>query len=231
MGGWIVDTLAMYGRVGRRAAGLLVGNAALIVPAILLLEVVFVGRALLAPLGLLGGFAYALAESAALSAVLTFTTEAIRTGRVRAEEVGAAFGTYLSDLIGVGFVVFGLQLIASIAFHSVPPAYLFAMVVLMVFFNAAPELVCVGRLNATEVLGSSWGFIGTYWVEWFPPNLLLGMAVLGAALIAPGGPFGPLAAVVAAPALAFLMLVRSLLFRELTTSTRRGRAFRRDAAN
>ena len=230
MAGWIGDTLAMYGRVGRRAAELLVRNVALVVPAILLLEVVFLGRVILAPLGLLGGFIYVIAQYAALSAVLTFTSEAIRTGKVRAAEVGPAFGTYLSDLISVGFVVFGLQLIASLAFQSIPPLYFFVMVVILVFFNAAPELVSIGRLNATEVLSASWQFIGVYWVEWFPPNLLLTLAVLGAALIAPGGPLGPLAAVVASPALAFLMLVRALLFQELTTSTRRGRAFRRDAA-
>lgn len=230
MGGWIKDTLTMYGRVGRRAAELLVRNAALVVPSIVLLEVIFIGRALLAPIGLLGGFLYVIAQYAALSAVLTFTSEAIRSGRVTAHEVGTAFGTYLSDLISVGFVVFGLQLIASIVFQSIPPLYFFVMVVLMVFFNAAPELVSIGKLNATEVLSASWQFIGTYWVEWFPPNLFLLMGVLGAALIAPGGPLGPLAAVVASPALAFLMLVRALLFQELTTSSRRGRAFRRESS-
>lgn len=229
--GWIVDTVKLYGRVGRRAATLLVRNAALVVPSILLLEVIFLGRPLLAPLGLLGGFVYVIAQYAALSAVLAFTSEAMRSGRVRADEVGAALGTYLSDLISVGFVVFGLQLIASLVFQTVPPLYFFVIVVLMVFFNAAPELICIGRLNATEVLSSSWQFIGVYWVEWFPPNLLLLMAVLGAALVAPGGPFGPLAAVVASPALAFLMLVRALLFQELTTSSRRGRAFRREASS
>jgi hypothetical protein len=231
VGGWIIDTLAMYGRVGRRAAELLVRNGSLVVPSILLLEVLFLGRALLAPLGILGAFAYVIVQYAALSAVLTFTSEAIRSGRVRAGEVGTAFSTYLSDLISVGFVVFGLQLIASLLFQGVPPLYFFVMVVLLVFFNAAPELVTIGRLSATEVLGASWQFIGVYWVEWFPPNLLLLMAVLGAALIAPGGPLGPLAAVVASPALAFLMLVRALLFQELTTSSRRGRAFRREASS
>lgn len=229
--GWIVDTLAMYGRVGRRAAELLIRNVALIVPAILLLEVVLIGRVLFAPLGILGAFAYVIVQYAALSALLTFTSEAIRTGRVRANEVGSAFGTYLSDLISVGFVVFGLQLIASLAFQQAPPLYLFVMVVLMVFFNAAPELVCIGRLNAAEVLKASWQFIGVYWVEWFPPNILLLFAIMGALLVAPGGPLSPLAAVLASPALAYLMLVRALLFQELTTSSRRGRAFRREAAS
>src|SRR5262245_2615240 len=117
MGSWIVDTLAMYARVARRAAELLVRNPAVVVPAILLLEVTFLGRALLAPIGILGAFVYVIAQYAALSGVLTFTSEAIRTGRVRADEVGQALGTYLSDLISVGFVIFGLELIASLAFQ------------------------------------------------------------------------------------------------------------------
>ena len=228
---WIADTLAMYGRVARRAAELLVRNPAVVVPAILLLEVTLLGRSLLAPLGILGAFVYVIAQYAALSAVLTFTSEAIRTGRVRAEEVGQALGTYLSDLISVGFVIFGLELIASLAFQGVWPLYFFFVVVLLVFFNVAPELVTIGRLNATEVLGASWRFIGVYWVEWFPPNLLLMTAMFGAIAIAPGGPLGPLAAVIAAPALAYLMLVRALLFQDLTTSSRRGREFRREASN
>ena len=96
----------------------------------------------------------------------------------------------------------------------------------LVFLNAVPELVYVGRHSATEVLAESYRFIGENWIEWFPANLLIAAAVVAVAGL-PEGPFGVVSMGALGVVLYFGMIVRGLLFQELTTSSRRGREFRR----
>ncbi len=98
----------------------------------------------------------------------------------------------------------------------------------LVFFNAVPELIYLGRASAAELLVASYRFIGENWIEWFPATVVLAVlyAVTG---FVPPGPYGVITALVSGVLLTFALLVRGLLFRELTTSGRRARAFKRMA--
>jgi hypothetical protein len=92
-----------------------------------------------------------------------------------------------------------------------------------------PELVYLGRHAPASLLVESYRFIGENWVEWFPANIALAGCIF-ATILLPPGPFGLLSEGVLGIVLYFAMIVRGLLFLELTTSSRRAREFRRRVA-
>src|SRR5438128_6936161 len=187
--GWLRDTAALYARVFRRGATLALHNwwvgLVVIVYAVLLRVVVVVT----APLGIVGGFLDSLALVACASSWLSLVAQAIQTGRVGLGDVPASFATYFGDLLNVGFLFWGLQLIATYVLRPLPLAQIVFLLAVFVFLNAVPELVYVGRHAAAEVLVESYKFIGENWIEWFPANLLLLACVLGARQL-PAGPLG-----------------------------------------
>jgi len=95
-----------------------------------------------------------------------------------------------------------------------------------VFLNAAPEQIYLARNSGLAVFVESYRFIGTYWIEWLPINVLL--AVLFRAVI--DVPVIGVALVLAAIVLTFGFIARGLLFLQLTTSSRRAREFARRTA-
>ncbi|HJQ83691.1 MAG TPA: hypothetical protein VKA21_06440 [Candidatus Binatia bacterium] len=228
--GWLVDTVALYGRVFRRAAGLAlrnwpVGLVVIVYGVLLEVAMLFAG-----PLGIVGRFLVYLAGIACVSSWLSLVAVVLRTGRVRLEDVPTSFSTYFGDLLNVGFLFWGIQLIASLVLA--PFAFLrivFGLAVI-VFLNAVPELVYVGRHSATEVFVESYRFIGENWIEWFPANLVIAAAIVAVSNV-PDGPFGIVNVGALGIVLYFGMIVRGLLFQELTTSSRRAREFRRRAAS
>jgi len=201
MVGWLGDTLAMYGRVFRRAAQLVTRNwpVALLATAYLVV-LAFLG-AVLAPYGLVGGIIWTTARAAGCGSWLVFVEQVVRNGRVVLRELPASFGTYFGD-----------------------------MLVAVVFLNAVPELVYLGGHSTMELLAESYRFIGTNWIEWFPPNVLLVVVLAAVHAALPPSPFGLLKALGMGIVLAYLFVMRGLLFLELTTSSRRAREFRRRAA-
>ena len=228
-GGWLRDTAALYARVFRRGAELALRNwwvgLVVIVYAVLLGMVAVVT----APLGLVGGLLRYLALVACFSSWLALVAQVIQTGRIRLEDVPTSFATYFGDLLNVGFVLWGLQLIWTYVLAPVPFVQIVFALAVFVFLNAVPELVYVGRHAAAEVLVESYKFISENWIEWFPANLVLLACVLGV-LQLPAGPLGLLSAVAFGVVLYFAAIVRGLLFQELSTSNRRGREFFRRAA-
>jgi hypothetical protein len=227
--GWVGDTAALYARAFRRGAALALRNwpVGLVVAGYgaLLGAVGLVA----APLGILGGFLVYLAVVACASSWLSLVEQVIRSGRVRFQDLPAGFGAYLNDLLTVAFILWGIRLVASIVLA--PSSFLqivFGLAVL-VFFNAVPELIYLGRHSAAELLVESYRFIGENWIEWFPANAALAVPVV-AALSLPAGPAGLLRVAATGLTLYFVMIVRGLLFRELASSSRRGREFRRRAA-
>src|SRR5438128_7828995 len=179
-GGWLRDTAALYARVFRRGAELALRNwwvgLVVIVYAVLLGMVAVVT----APLGLVGGLLRYLALVACFSSWLALVAQVIQTGRIRLEDVPTSFATYFGDLLNVGFVFWGLQLIWTYILAPVPFVQIVFALAVFVFLNAVPELVYVGRHGAAEVLVESYQFIGENWIEWFPANVLLLACVLGA---------------------------------------------------
>jgi hypothetical protein len=227
--GWFVDTAGLYGRVFQRGAALAARNwpGGLAIAASLgLLDVaVLVGGSL----GILGGFLIYLAMVACVSSWLSLVAEVLRGGRVRPRDIAGGFVTYLSDLLTVGFLFWGLSLLASIALKPFPFLYIVFQLAILVFLNAIPELVYLGRHAPAELLMESYRFIGENWIEWFPANIALGGLLLAVGTLPPG-PFGLVEKVGVGLVLYFALIVRGLLFQELVSSSRRAREFRRRAA-
>lgn len=242
MKAWLLDTLAMYARVLVGGARLLAGNVVLVVPALaclvapVLLAIVFLplAGALGAVGGVLVGVLGVLVESACWSTLLASTGEVIRTRRLALDDVRTGFVAYLGDVINVRFVLWLVTFVASL----LPgPAGVMIGLATATFFNAVPELIYLGRYGTGDLLAASYRFISQRWIEWFPMNALLftlGMSVVVLMLstgLVSGGSLGGLFGMgfglgMLAVVLAFAMLVRGLLFLELTESSRRARAFR-----
>ena len=227
--GWVRDTAELYGRVFRRGAVLALRNwpvgLAVVGYGLLLL----LAQLLTAPLGILGGFVLYLVVVACASSWLSLVAQVIRSGRVRAADVMTGFGTYLGDLLTVGFLLWLLSLTAQLVLAPFPFLLIVFGLATAVFFNAVPELLYLGRHAAGELLVESYRFIGENWIEWFPANLALAVCV-AATFFLPSGPFGILSGAGAGLALYFATIVRGLLFLELASSSRRAREFRRRAA-
>jgi hypothetical protein len=245
MTAWLLDTLAMYGRALGLGARLLAGNPMLAVPALACLVGPVLGVVVLAPLvavfgtlgGVVAGVLGLLLESACWSALLACTGEVIRTQRLVLHDVRAGFLAYLGDVVNVRFVVWIITFFTA----GLPgPVGIMITLAMLTFFNAVPELIYLGRYGTADLLAASYRFIGERWIEWFPMNaLLLGLLVAAATLVVapvvgamgqvPSGLALGVGVVVTAVLLAFAMLVRGLLFLDLTQSSRRARAFRRAA--
>jgi hypothetical protein len=228
--GWLGDTAAMYGRVFRRAADLTVRNWPLALLAIGYPMLVAVLSTLLAPYGFLGGMIWTAAAAACFSSWLHFMEQVVNGRGADLRDLPTSFGTYLGDVLNFGFLLFLLQLVAAFVLAPFPLLLIVFALAVFVFLNAVPELIYLGRSTGMELMAESYRFIGTNWIEWFPANLMLVAAVLGADLLLPAGPFGLISAAGAGLVAAFGWVVRGLLFLELTTSSRRAREFRRRAA-
>ena len=225
MVGWLGDTLAMYGRVFRRAAQLVARNWQVTLLATAYLVVLAFMGAVLAPYGLVGGIIWTTGRAAACGSWLVFVEQVVRNGRVALGELPSSFGTYFGDMLNIFFLLF----IGQFALFQFPFLFILFLLGAVVFLNAVPELVYLGGHSTMELLAESYRFIGANWIEWFPANLLIVGVVLAVDFVLPDGPLGLVSAAGAGLVAAYGWVVRGLLFLELTTSSRRAREFRRRA--
>jgi hypothetical protein len=227
MSGWLGDTLALYGRVFRQAAERAAANwplAALAVGYPMLLALL---ARVLGPYGILGGFVLTAVAAACFSSWLHFMEQVVRRGRANLSDLGESFGTYLADLLNVGFLLFLLQLLANVVLAPFPLLLIVFFLATLVFLNALPELVYLGRNAAPQLLAESYRFIGQNWIESFPANFVFAALIVLVDRLLPDGPFGLISAVGAGLVATYVSIARGLLFLELTTSSRRAREFRR----
>jgi hypothetical protein len=227
--GWLVDTVTLYGRVFGRGAALALRNWPVGLVVILYATLLNLVMMIALPLGIVGGLLVYLVTVACASSWLSLVAQVIRVGRVRLSDVPAGFTAYLSDLLTVGFVFWGLQLIAGFVLAPFPFLQIVFVLAVFVFLNAVPELVYLGGHAAAEILVESYRFIGENWIEWFPANVLL-LGVVLAVLALPNGPLGIVLDGALGIVLYFGAIARGLLFLELASSGRRAREFRRRAA-
>lgn len=181
-------------------------------------------------LGLLGGFLIAIVSAACVGSFLYMVEMMVRTSRVTFGDFGRSFGVYLWDVLTVNFVLWILITITGLALATVPQGgiiLLFLQLVILVLFNAVPELIYLGHHSAVGLLAASYRFIGDNWVEWFPPNILIVIALFALwQMPVEGAALRIVKEAAVALFLYFAMVVRGLLFVELSGSTRRGRIFR-----
>src|SRR5881396_916260 len=111
---WVGDTAALYARVFRRGASLALRNWAVGLVVVVYVALLGIAMAVAAPLGIIGGLLVYLATVACASSWLSLVAQVVHTGRVRFADLPAGFGAYVGDLLAVGFLVWGLRLVASL---------------------------------------------------------------------------------------------------------------------
>lgn len=226
----LVVTIDIYRRVFARGAGLAVRNWPVLGSVFAYSAFLAAGGYAAAFLGLVGGLLMSLLTAACAGSFLYLVETMVRTGRVTWEDFRRSFGAYLWDVVGVFFVLWIFWQLVMPLLAQVPQGHVIVLciqLVILVLFNAVPELIYLGHYTLIQLFSRSYEFIGSNWIEWFPPNLLL-MVGFAAIWVMPvdGLPARLVQSAVAALFLYFMMVVRGLLFIELDGSTRRSRIFR-----
>jgi hypothetical protein len=226
---WLTVTLALYRRAFTRAAALTLRNWPVIGSLFVYALVVRVAFEFAARLGFVGGILLNLVFAGCAGSFLYLVEMMVRTSRVTLEDFRRSAGAYLWDVVGVTFVVWLTFRVLFTVLAPIPqgPMLLLGLeIIVLVFFNAVPELIYLDRASSLELLRLSYVFIGENWIEWFPAVAALGVLVRAAAVLPFPPPFDFLQLGLIALLIAYAMVVRGLLFLELQESTRRSRAFR-----
>ena len=229
---WLTTTLAMYGRTFRRGGELTLRNWP-VAGTTFAYSVALTAAAVVASgLGIIGGFVVSLVWAACVSSFLSMVEMILRTGAVSWGDFRRSFGVYLWDVVGVTFVVWVVFAVATPALRPWPqgPGIILGMnLVIVVLFNAVPELIYLGHHSALELLTESYRFIADNWIEWFPATILMAAPLVLLTAVSLPGPLLLVRMALVALWVYFMMVARGLLFLELHGSTRRARAFRHRA--
>jgi hypothetical protein len=226
---WLAVTIALYGRVGRRAAALMRRNWPVAGVLFVYSAVMSVATVLALGLGIIGGLVVSALWAACVGSFLYLVEMIVRTGRVSGADLRRSAGAYLGDVLGVTFILWLLFTVAVPVLRGLPQGgaiLLFVWLGVFVFFNAVPELIYLGHYSSVELLAQSYAFISENWIEWFPATLVLGALMAAVAALPLRGALGYVGLACIALLLTFAMVVRGLLFLELHGSSRRARAFR-----
>lgn len=226
---WLTATISLYASVASRAARVSLVNWPVLLSVFAYSLLMRVTLPIALALGLLGGFLLGFVYAACIASFLYLVERLVRYGRVSFEEFSPSFAPYFWDVIGVMFILWMLRTILSLAVMTNPQGVLISAVVellLFVFLNAVPELIYLGHHSSMDLLTESYQFISENWIEWFPPTLLA-VAILSLVMGIPSEGWLSLAKWAAAALFVyFTMVMRGLLFEELSGSTRRSRTFR-----
>jgi hypothetical protein len=199
---WAGVTLALYGRVLRRATVAMRRNWPVAGVLFVYSAIMSAATALAMLLGILGGFLVSAVWAACVGSFLYLIEMIVRTGRVSLADLRRSAGAYLGDVLGVAFVVW------------------------VVFALAGPMLRGTPQGALILFLAESYAFVTENWIEWFPATLVLAGAVYAIATMPLAGVAAYLGRAAVAVLVTFMMVVRGLLFLELHGSSRRSRAFR-----
>lgn len=226
---WLIVTLNMYRDAFARAAVLVAKNWLVLLSVFAYSAIMWLTIPIVVSLGLVGGLILNLVTAACVGSFLYLVEMMVRTTKVSLEDFRRSFVVYVGDVIGVMFVMWVLNLLlAPILMDSQYGVALsiFASIAIFVLFNAVPELIYLGHHSSLALLAESYRFISNNWIEWFPPNLLA-LAVLYTILALPVAGLGQIGQVAVASLFTyFVMVMRGLLFLELSTSSDRARRFK-----
>ena len=227
---WFAVTLDMYRRVVTQAGALAWRNWLVLGSVFAYSAIIFVTASLAGLFGIAGGLLVSVVSSACFGSFLYLVEMIVQTTRATWEDFRRSFFVYVWDVVGVSFVLWVFWQLAGPVLATLPQGRVIALclkILMVVLFNAVPELIYLGHFTVLALLSESYQFITENWIEWFPPNI----AVIGFVLVLWELPLSGLvgsALQTAAIALFvyFAMVMRGLLFLELSGSTRRARAFR-----
>lgn len=224
-------TLDIYRRAVARGAALAVRNWAVLLSVFAYAAILNLGGYLAMFVGIIGAFLMSLLFSACASSFLYLVEMIVRTNKVTWEDFTRSFGAYLWDVVGVSFALWVFWWVATPFLQQLPQGHVAVIainLVLVVLFNAVPELIYLGHSGVVDLMSRSYQFIAANWIEWFPPNLLflVGLAVLWEMPLGDGMVWQIARAALVSLFLYFAMVVRGFLFIELDGSSRRSRIFR-----
>ncbi len=179
----LLSTLRIYGSAARDAGRAVArGGWALgwLVAALVGMAVLGV---LVAPLGILGGFALGFAQAAAAGTYLACVRDTLGPGRpLDLGRVRDNLGAYTWDVMNVLFPLFLLDLV--LAQVRLPYVGMVVGIAVFLFLNPLPEMVGRVRAGGLDVLGEAWSFMGRAGPEWLLPQVAF---VAGAWALLPGG--------------------------------------------
>ena len=226
---WLSVTLEMYRRVFMRAATLALSNWPVLGSVFAYGAIVTVTSYVAVFLGIAAGFLMGFVIAACVGSFLYLVEMMVRTNRVSWEDFRRSFGAYVWDVIGVLFVLWMWQLASQMLLQT-PQAFVVVMcinILILVLFNAVPELIYLGHHSLMALLSESYRFVAENWIEWFPPNILA-MVALAFLWQLPASNVGTSIIQIAVVSLFvyFVMVLRGLLFLELAATSRRARLFR-----
>jgi hypothetical protein len=142
--------------------------------------------AVVAPLGMLGGFLIGFAAAACLSSYLHLLSQAVAGRPFTFADLKESFGARFWDVVSVLFAFWVINFVLAALTRSMGDrgAILrtLAGLAMAVFFNPVPELLYRGSSRSFALLGEAARFISKHGIEWLLPNL-----VIAAALLAPTG--------------------------------------------
>jgi hypothetical protein len=225
-----VVTLEIYRRAFSRGAVLAARNWPVLGSVFAYFAILAAGGYAASFLGLAGGFVMSLVSAACMGSFLYLVEQIVQTNRVAWDDFRRSFGMYLWDVLAVSFALWIFWTLVSPLLQEMPQGYIIVLCIdllILVLFNAVPELIYLGHYPLLQLLSRSYEFIAGNWIEWFPPNLLLMAGLFALWSFDAGGLAGQIAkTAVTALFVYFVMVVRGLLFIELDGSTRRSRIFR-----
>lgn len=251
----ITTTLAIYRDAAKEASFAFVRTWLALPATILAYWAFMIAGTLVQPLGMAGGFILGLLVAAILTLYYSWVQRAVQRERLRFPDLLQFEMPIFFSIIGVGFVLWVINY--ALDFIVLPPdlewARFAVLLLLVIFFNAIPEVVYNHRLESVSALSSAAAFIKENWVEWFVPFAVLvapwlvlssGTAALHLAMSSPLIPTGVLmvgvarmippslvgsSTIIALIGLAvahWFMLFRGFLFIDLESGSRRQRMYR-----
>jgi hypothetical protein len=205
--------------------------------------------------GIAGGFMAGLLEILALTLYFSWLQETVQKGRLVPQELLKFDYAFFSAILNVGFILFIAQLLLAAfaqSATSMPLAPLLSFVAI-ILFNPIAEIIVNEQADGLNAFTNAYQFVIEYWIEWFLPFALILLPwivvspagpLAGLSQTNPLLPAGPLVwgteavagyvlgnsasipAIFVGLVLAnWFMVFRSLLFRELSSGSRRQRDF------
>ncbi len=195
-----------------------------------------VASAVVAPLGFIGGILLLLVSDACISSGLHLIENLLRIGRADIHDFFGGWTVYILDIIQISFILWIPMTLAAQILYTLPNGLLillFLRILIYTVLNVVPELLYQARLGGLEVLSASYSFVIENWIEWFIPNLFIGLAAYFAfgplVLVASSLPSGIQIFFIVAVAsffLSYFMVFRGALFSLLRGTSRRSRIYK-----
>ncbi|HTM08623.1 MAG TPA: hypothetical protein VL754_09560 [Verrucomicrobiae bacterium] len=232
----VLATLWIYRVAFRRTVELLTANLPVIFAPLAYSIILSLATTLFGPIWLVGGIIITAVTAACASSALFLIENIVRMGKVSVSDFTKGFSIYLWEILGIAFILWiPMMLLSGVAASTPqgPVIILFVELLLYVILNPVPELIYQTRTSGVALLSASYEFIVENWIEWFLPNVAIGIAAywllvwldVPASYLPTFFRFFLLYSVFGL-LLTFLMIFRGLLFSELNGTTRRSRAYR-----